>query len=260
MNNNIILMYHSISRDKKYPYTVTPEDFEKQIIWLKKRGMEITSLENVLSQKTSGECKVVITFDDGYTDNYENALPILEKHGCKATFFIVSHKVGQSNDWEKPYYPRKELMNWEQIKDLVERGHIIGNHTHKHINMLKTSPQDIKESLEKSTTLFQQELGEKTMPFAYPYGAYNNSTVDIVKEFNFTCGVTIFPKGGEYTPHMELGRKDMHMYISMNHFKCFVLSKVHKGYFYKLLVKAYNYATEIKFIVTRSLQVILRNR
>lgn len=251
MNNNIVLMYHSISSDLDYPYTVTPEEFEKQLKWLKQKNIPVKSLNESVNNKSHEDhwC-VSITFDDGYADNYENALPILDKYGFKATFFIVSHRVGKTNDWEKPRYPRKNLMSWDQIKELLDRGHFIGNHTDRHINMLKTSITDIKESLKKSKDLLNKEIGLSYMPFAYPYGAYNKEIVDLVQEFNFTSAVTIFPEAGKLSnyPHLELGRKDMHRYISFKHFKTFLSSCRTDSYSYTLLMKIYNKITSLRFM------------
>jgi len=164
-----ILVYHSIR-----PYTifdtklvkrfvVTPEVLDAQLAYIKAQGYEAVSLEAVAKHFTEKAVlpakPIVITFDDGWKNQYTNALPILQKHGMEATFFVFTEPVG-----------RRSFVNWEQLTALVAAGMEIGDHTetHPYLYQIKDQKRLDREMIE-SKKLLEEKLGITVQVFATPF-------------------------------------------------------------------------------------------
>lgn len=217
-----ILMYHSISEEIRYPFAVTPGEFEWQMQWLHKQEICVLNLDEVLAGEGSKDKpRVVISFDDGYEDNFTTALPIMEKYGYKATFFITTGHVGESNVWEDVDMPRLKLMNWEQIKSLSGRGHIIGGHTHNHINLALADLSEVKRDLTDSKRVLAEKLNQDFVPLAYPFGQYTEDVVALAKEIGYSCGLTAggFWGNNVNTSHWLLKREDINLNVNRRFFR-----------------------------------------
>ena len=141
-----ILVYHSISSDKS-DLSLKINEFEKQIIFLKKRGFETTSFDKIDKNKKK---QIIITFDDGYKDICIHALPILKKYGFKATCFLVSNLIGKRNTWDalKNNFISKDLMTIEDINEWLGNGMLIGSHSHNHNDLTKLNKSDLSLLIE----------------------------------------------------------------------------------------------------------------
>lgn len=120
----------------------------------------------------------VLTFDDGKLTDYENALPILEKYNAKATFFIITDRVGGDG-----------YMTWNQIEELKTKGHEIAAHTrtHAHLDTGGLTYDEIVEEINGSKKILE-ENGYITETFAYPFGEWNEEVIGVVKESEFLAG------------------------------------------------------------------------
>jgi hypothetical protein len=120
-----ILMYHHVKNcddscdDIEKGLSVSPEDFDAQMKYLSDNGYETINLSDLFYK--SDKKQVVLTFDDGYTDNIDEAMPILNKYGFKATLFIITEMVGTDR-----------YMSWNQIKTLKNNNWDLGGHTLNH--------------------------------------------------------------------------------------------------------------------------------
>lgn len=198
-----ILMYHSISNDK-YFLSVPLNSFDMQMKLLKNLGYESTNFNNF--KKINKKC-FIVTFDDGYEDNFENALPILKKYNYSATCFLVSDKINTYNDWDSnnKNYKKKKLMNFNQIKEWLFNNCQIGSHSSSHLdlgncNNLKELEMQIVQSKIKLNYLFNTT----TNAFSYPYGKLNNNSYGMVKS-NYQYAVTTLRgryNGDEHDNHM----------------------------------------------------------
>lgn len=144
-----------------------------------------------------------ITFDDGYEDNFEVAVPILESFGLPAVFFVATSFIGTEKvaPWDHALGSKVRWMTWDQIRMLASRGFEIGDHTHNHINLGQTNPDMVREDLLNSRKVFRAELGRQARFFAYPFGGADDiceSTREIVRELGFQCCVSCF--GGTNSP------------------------------------------------------------
>jgi peptidoglycan/xylan/chitin deacetylase (PgdA/CDA1 family) len=168
----IVLEYHSIS-DRGGLYCLTPDVFEQQMRYLAENGYTAISLEQMAvglnDYHILPDKPMLITFDDGYADNYNAALPILEKFGQHAAVFIITDKIGQ------PGY-----LTWDQIKAMEIRDIDIGSHTVSHRALNKLSANEQEQELKISKEILEQQLAKPVNFVAYPYGGFNAITVGIL--------------------------------------------------------------------------------
>ena len=108
-------------------------------------------------------------------DNFEIALPLLEKFDLKATFFISTELIGNSG------YMSKKMIN-----ELISRGHIIGGHGHSHLNYFNENKDEIFNDLKKCFSILQKDYGINDPWLSFPYGFYNNEIVELCRQVGFS--------------------------------------------------------------------------
>ena len=122
---------------------------------------------------TTGKPLAAVTFDDGYLDNFENAIPILKELNLPATFFVSTGLIGTDkglpHDLEK-LGKAVPVMNWEQLAEMHTAGFEIGAHTVNHINCANIELEKVKEELQESKQTIELKLNTRKVAFAYPYG------------------------------------------------------------------------------------------
>ncbi|MEM7332917.1 MAG: polysaccharide deacetylase family protein [Chloroflexota bacterium] len=201
-----ILMYHYVSIPPedadvyRTDLSVKPDAFLEQMTYLAENGynpIDFYDLSRAITnQQELPEKPVILTFDDGYLDNYENAYPILEQFGFKGTFFIVTEFVD---------FGREEYMSWEMITEMAANGHRFEPHSRTHPDLRnRERPFLIWEMLGPQETL-AFHLGYTPRYFSYPSGRYDQAAIDILDELDFWGAVTTqsgkwhgFPKRFEW--------------------------------------------------------------
>lgn len=180
----MVLNYHKIVNEHK-SLSVPPADFEKHLKWLQEYGYTSITPEQLYAFVVDGaelpEKPVLITFDDGYRDNYTNAYPLLKKYGFKATIFVVTSFMGTY----------KNYLTWDMAKEMSENGISIESHTYSHKSMTETSDEDITKELTKSREAIKNKLGIDADFVAYPTGTYNLHIADLVKNAGYKGAFTI---------------------------------------------------------------------
>lgn len=191
----LVWMYHSVADYDEDPYevTMTPERFEKQMRWLKHRGLRGVSMSELLSAVADGRSRglVGLTFDDGYQDFVENAMPLLKRHGFNATVFVLAGRLGGTNEWSSPG-PVKPLLSADQIRSICDSGIEIGSHGLRHISLVKATDAQLAREVEFSREILQQLLGRSVPGFCYPYGYLDTRVVDAVRSagYDYACAVS----------------------------------------------------------------------
>lgn len=181
-----ILEYHQIANETdpiSETYNVKPEEFAAQLDYLHENGYTTITLQDfmrVLHGKGNLPDKpIILTFDDGYVDNYTEMLPILEAHKMKAVVYVITNELG------KPGY-----LNLEQLKDMQKRGIEIGSHTADHIS-LKELDDELRVHEIRDSKIFLEWSGLETIySFSYPNGAYDERIVEILKNEKYLSAVT----------------------------------------------------------------------
>ncbi len=167
-----ILMYHSVTpqiKHRGHPYfctEITPATFEKHLEFLKSNNYCAIKLSELSSFHFENPIQkpVIITFDDGYRDFYEHALPILEKYQMPATVFVPSGLIDKEGVLEG-----KPLMTWEQIRESIVHNIEIGSHSHTHRKLVDLSEIELAQELSISKQEIETRTQKKIQSFAYPY-------------------------------------------------------------------------------------------
>ena len=179
-NHANILMYHRFGEDK-YPTTnTTIEQFIFHTNELVKDKYNVIRLDKVVKgiqgKIDLKDRSVSITIDDAYLSVYTKAWPILKRLNLPFTLFISTDVI--DNNFSN-------YMNWDQIRELVDDGILVGSQTKSHPHLHRLSSKEILNEIESSNKSFIKELGFKPTLFAYPYGEYDNKTIEIVKGSGF---------------------------------------------------------------------------
>jgi peptidoglycan/xylan/chitin deacetylase (PgdA/CDA1 family) len=186
-----IMMYHYLSAPPvdaniyRLDLSVTPELFATHLDRIKAEGYTTISLYDLVANLTGGaplpEKSVIITFDDGYRDNYENAFPLLVSRDMMATFFVVTDFIDEK---------RQEYLTWEMIREMYAAGMSIESHGRNHVSLRgKDDDYLIWQALGSLETL-EYELGVRPRFVSYPAGEYDQSTLDIFHSAHYWAGVT----------------------------------------------------------------------
>jgi peptidoglycan/xylan/chitin deacetylase (PgdA/CDA1 family) len=174
-----ILTYHCIDDnvwgDK--PLFVSPGIFDEQMQYLKSQGYTAITF-NELNRIDTLKNPILITFDDGYEDNFINAYPILKKYGLKATIFLIENKIG------KPKH--LTLKQIKQMHDIID----FQSHTMTHPHLAKLSSAKINYELSESKKKLEYLLKKKINVIAYPYGSYDERVIKLAKKY-YTYGLTV---------------------------------------------------------------------
>jgi len=179
----LVLNYHQV-RNSFNSLAVSPSDFSTQMAYLINNGY-IPITPDELESGLSGEIElpdkpVLITFDDGYDDNYLNAFPILKGYGIRATIFIVPAFVGKKN-----------YLTWEQIKEMSDNGISIQSHTLNHTKLEELPDDEIRSELLNSKLVLEENTGKPVNFLAYPTGTYNLHIAGIAKDVGYKGAYTI---------------------------------------------------------------------
>lgn len=172
---------------------VTPSLFDRQCRMLQQLGLRGVSLGEGLRAMERGDSTrcVALTFDDGYADNLLEAAPILKRYGFSATCYIVAGCIGTHNVWDaKMLAAEKPLMTLDQIKRWIDAGHEIGSHTfsHPHLHTLDRATADHEVIASKFE--LERLTGAKVEHFCYPFGEYNDETLELVRSAGYLSAVT----------------------------------------------------------------------
>ena len=180
-----VLMYHHIaSKTPPASYYVSPEIFESQMAWLKENHFTVISADDfylgLSGEKDLPQKPVLITFDDGVMDQYQNALPILKKYGYPATFFIKLNNVGEG----------KGGMNYQMLRELVSAKMTIGSHSMNHDNMAHMDEAQLKYELTQSKSILEKNLNIKVEYFSFPGGAFSDQTISETAKAGYKMAFT----------------------------------------------------------------------
>ena len=195
-----VVMYHRVVNepliDSKFNVYITKDKLDWQLGNLKKRGFDFITFKD-LANGVKAKKPIILTFDDGYEDNYLNLLPLLKKHQAKAVIYCLGDRSIQSNIWdEKLGEPRANLMNDSQIKECHDSGLIeIASHGLNHQHLPSLNEADADEEFKLSKKNLEQLINEKIVSFAYPYGDYGEREEVMAYEagYDFAIGTVNGP-------------------------------------------------------------------
>jgi peptidoglycan/xylan/chitin deacetylase (PgdA/CDA1 family) len=190
-----VLMYHYIrinpvaSDRLGYNLSVTPADFAAQMQWLVTNGFHTifpSELNAALTQGTPLPTKpIVLTFDDGYRDFYDQAWPVLKQYGLKASSAVITTFIDKGDRGDTMY------MNWNMVKELDRSGMVeIASHTLSHPDLSRTAPAQRWQELSQSKQIIEQQIGHPCTAFVYPSGKYDGATVSDASRAGYQIAFT----------------------------------------------------------------------
>jgi peptidoglycan/xylan/chitin deacetylase (PgdA/CDA1 family) len=170
------------------------------------RPLPLRTLVRDLERGLPPQLGLAITFDDGYRDNHDNALPILKKYGLPATFFVTTQFIGTDVVpwWDRDLGIQRSWMTWDHVRALQRDGFEIGSHTRTHAELATLSVADARAEIVGSCQDLEQQLSAAVASFAFPYGREHQITEDqreIVRRAGLTCCCSCYggtnPRGGD---------------------------------------------------------------
>ncbi|MFH1245908.1 MAG: polysaccharide deacetylase family protein [Candidatus Omnitrophota bacterium] len=232
----IVLMYHRVNDDLPAGELVMPTRlFRRQMEYL--RGdFRVIGAEEMLEIKKQhkGKPRVMITFDDGYRDNYTNAFPVLKELGLTATIFLTTGYIDTNNkvDWYKTVPWERDFLNKDEIKKMADYGISFGAHTVSHPHLTRLNLQEAVREIKESKEIVKRLTAQPVIAFSYPYGDYNQEIKEVVKASGFPLAFSVHPgQNTSETNLFALKRKGMNGQDSSFDFK----RKLGKRVIYDLL-------------------------
>jgi len=196
-----VLMYHMVSDHKpgaKFnKLRVPPAQFERQLKWLADKGYYFALMSELATPELLPEKTVALTFDDGFADNLLNADPILAKYRARATLYLVQDR--HDRDWstsKKAHHDSGELMREAKLTDpqviqLLGTGRWeLGGHTITHANLAKLDRDEKLAEIRDSKLALEQQFRTRLSSFAYPFGIYDPTDVELAEQAGFETAVT----------------------------------------------------------------------
>tara|TARA_Y100000741_G_scaffold280125_1_gene219894 strand:- start:4715 stop:5752 length:1038 start_codon:yes stop_codon:yes gene_type:complete len=207
-NGASVFMYHRIG-ESKYPSTnVSIEQLNQHINYISTNNFNIIPLIDVLDiiQKNQKFAKNTISFsiDDAYESFYLNAWPKFRENNIPVTLFISTEIIDNKTNG---------YMTWDQIKNFIDEGGTVGQHTSSHMHMPLNSEESIKKDILNSHKSFMKELGFIPKLFAYPYGETSKAVINVLKDFNIShafgqhSGVISIYDNEYYLPRFSLNEQ-----------------------------------------------------
>jgi len=202
-----VVMYHGLMRNEKRrnQYMINPEHFEEDLRYLTENGYQTIVVEDLLNYFNSGTAlppkPIMLTFDDGYYNNYTEAFPLLKKYGCKAVLspIGIEGEKAQSDNNRSPDYSQ---CTWQELKEMSDSGMIeLQNHTYD-LHHIKEGRQGadrksgedneeyrkmLQNDLQKANDIIAKKTGSKPSCFTCPFGAKNEEMLGVVKETGFSA-------------------------------------------------------------------------
>ena len=184
-----VLLYHHVGPEREGTMrglTVSPERFEKHVRWLARRGYKGICPSDWLRWRQMGkglpEKPVLITFDDGYEDLFEHALPVLRRYGFGGAVYVATKLLGGTNAWDEARgWGTMRLMTAEQIRFWVTQGIEFGAHSRTHADLTSLDARELTQEVAGSASDLESLLGMRAVSFAYPYGLRNERVHECVR-------------------------------------------------------------------------------
>lgn len=206
-----ILCYHSIDDTWESPLAVRGSDFTRQCEWLHRNRTVVNVDQAARTMNREGRLPrgtVALTFDDGFADNYHQALPVLRQYRIPATVFVVAETIrhGQDVDWvNDPPSTGLRVLDRDQIREMDESGITIGSHSLHHRTLTELSPDECLDDLRTSREILEDTLGRPVVHLAYPRGKHDEMVRTAAARAGYTWSFTL-PQGPEEVTNQALPR------------------------------------------------------
>lgn len=203
------LIYHQVTKtepETKYKIYTPSYKLEQHLKYLKMFGYTTITFqdyyryrEGLLPLYKFPKKPIILTFDDGYEDNYTNLFPLLKKYRFKAVIFILGDRSIRFNKWDVDLGETPSpLLNSAQIQEMQDYGIEFGAHTNNHVNLTKINEEFYENEIGKCKDLLEKELNKPVLSFSYPYGGCNDYIKSKIKEAGYYFGIATDSGGLKY--------------------------------------------------------------
>lgn len=192
-----ILYYHRVDDDDQRS-CVRPEQFIHQMGYLSAHGYRVIELADLCRSLVTGQAlparSVVLTFDDGFADNYTQAYPILQRFGFPATIFLTVGFIGTAElpVLSGPHRPARPLT-WPQVSEMGRHGISFGSHTLTHSSLPQLGEEELQREVCGSRLLLEEKLGRGVQFFCYPKGEFTASVKAVVQRAGYEGACSTYP-------------------------------------------------------------------
>lgn len=199
----LIFNFHHVEKKIRFPerkhISISPQGLRALIRTVRLMGLRIVSMREVLAMapfELASNRNVLLTFDDGYENNYREALPVLEAEHCPATIFVLPGRFSGTNEWDQGHLPenkRDRLMSLAQMKALASSPLItLGSHGLLHRDMTRLTEKELQAELLESHAILSREFPDSYLPvFAYPWGTHSEREVAALEKTPYRYAFTV---------------------------------------------------------------------
>lgn len=229
-----VLMYHRVVQEalerSKYNVYITAKNLEKHLLFLKVRGFTTVTFEDLMSKRLPKN-PVMLTFDDGYEDNYRNLFPLLKKYGMKAVIYILGDRKHRTNYWDVPQGEvEAPLMKEGQIREMARSGHVeFGSHALDHVRLTDLPPAAAWKQIAGSREALGKLLGKPVLSLAYPFGIHNEAIKAMTAKAGYDFGVSV----GGRSPRFDEDLFEIRRVHMFPHSSVFDLWKKTTGFYHR---------------------------
>jgi peptidoglycan/xylan/chitin deacetylase (PgdA/CDA1 family) len=188
-----VLVYHSIrphtpgESKEQDMYDITPELFESELVFIRDNGYTTITFADVIAHFDNGtplpEKPIILSFDDGWRNQYAYAFPLLKRYGMKGTFFVFTNPLMHHN---------VRWVSWNEVREMDSAGMEIAGHTHTHPFLTKlTTDEELDKEISASKKFIEEEIGHPITVFAYPFGEKNPQVERVVVHAGYKIARTI---------------------------------------------------------------------
>lgn len=195
-----ILMYHSISQQaapKFKRFALAPTLFNEHMTYLHQHAYTPITVTHFVQALTQGGSTlpanpVLLTFDDGFSDFYTEALPVLQRYNFVATLYIVTAYINETSRWlQREGEATRPMLTWDQVVSISKAGIECAGHTHTHPELDTLPLSRAREEIVQCKRLLEQYIGQEVLSFAYPYGYHTTGIKQLVKDAGYTSACAV---------------------------------------------------------------------
>jgi peptidoglycan/xylan/chitin deacetylase (PgdA/CDA1 family) len=198
MNAIPTLLYHRVCPEAEYfnsSYVVRASAFRRQMEYLARHGWKSATVADLTEDRRHGRSAakgVLITFDDGYLDNYTTAFPILKEFGFTALVLLIGDMSRRTNWWDVPLgVPEAKLLMPDQIREMAEGGIEFGSHSLTHRSLPGLSDSQLEDEVVGSKRVIEEVTGRPVTAFSYPYSHIDERTKRAVQAAGYSVAFSV---------------------------------------------------------------------
>lgn len=189
-----VLMYHQVCKEGTFipsPYTVSVGTFRRQLEYMVRRGFYTPPLGELLANNgcdAAGRKPILLTFDDGYLNNYEFAFPLLQEFGFSALISLVADPAIRTNTWDRlKGMAKAPLMEDRHVREMAAYGIEFASHSYRHPSLPALRDSDLRWELQRSKERIEEILGRPVEALVYPYGDVDERVKHAAQEAGYRC-------------------------------------------------------------------------